>query len=188
VDGRGHATPIVGVMTRTRLFAAATRVLAVLLVPVAFLRAPGHARYFACQWALATRFPAEDLRGLAPAAFAAFTAARTEAFWRDRQLIGLTSGHRDAAVQFRMFAEEVRRTGSPRAATRRVLPPERSAHVHGVALDVRPTEGARWLEAHGWRFNLYRTYDNEWWHFEYRVVPPVRLPHPGFSVSMARAG
>lgn len=172
-------------MTKTRLFAAATRVLAVLLVPVAFLRTPGGARHLACQWALAARFPREDLRGLSPAAVAAFTAARTEAFWRDRQLIGLTSGHRDAAVQYRMFTEEVLRTGSPQLAMRKVLPPERSAHVHGYAMDVRPSEGARWLETHGWRFDLYRTYDNEWWHFEYRVVPPLRLPHPGFSVTGA---
>lgn len=180
-------------MTKTRLFAAATRALAVLLLPVAFLRAPRGARYLACQWALAIRFPREDLRGLSPAAVAAFTAARTEAFWRDRQLIGLTSGHRDAFAQYRMFIDEVRRTGSKQAAMQRVLPPERSAHVHGYAMDVRPSEGARWLEAHGWRFNLYRTYDNEWWHFEYRVVAPVRLPHPGYSVTgltvpMSRAG
>ena len=180
-------------MTKTRLFAAATRALAVLLLPVAFLRAPGSARYLACQWALAVRFPREDLRGLAPAAEAAFRAARTEAFWRDRQLLGVTSGHRDAAVQHWMFTQEIRRTGSPWAAMQRVLPPERSAHVAGIAMDVRPSEGARWLEAHGWRFSLYRTYDNEWWHFEYRVVPPVRLPYPGYpandlTVPMARAG
>ena len=49
--------------------------------------------------------------------------------------------------------------------------------MRGLALDVRPTEGARWLEQHGGRYGLYRIYDNEWWHFEYRTVEPVRLPH-----------
>ncbi|MFC4912028.1 M15 family metallopeptidase [Actinomadura gamaensis] len=161
------------------VLAAATRLIALLLVPVAFCRAPRRAAFLACQWALGLRFPAEDLRGLTPETLAAFTHARAEAFWRDGQLIGLTSGYRDAAEQQRIFAEEVRRTGSVAAALHRVLPPERSGHVRGIALDVRPTEGARWLERNGGRYGLYRVYDNEWWHFEYRAVEPVRLPHPG---------
>ncbi|MFC9970816.1 hypothetical protein ACFVH6_07925 [Spirillospora sp. NPDC127200] len=115
---------------RARVLATVTRLVAVLLVPVAFCRAPGHARFLACQWALGLRFPAGDLRGLAP------------------------------------------------EARRRALPPEESGHVRGLALDVRPTEGARWLEQHGRRYRLYRVYDNDWWHFEYRTVAPVRLPHP----------
>lgn len=160
------------------MLAAVTRLLAVMLLPVAFCRAPGRARFLACQWALGLRFPAEDLGGLAAESRAAFTTARAEAFWRDGQLIGLTSGHRDAAEQRRIFAEEVRRTGSVSAARRRVLPPEESRHVRGLALDVRPAEGARWLERHGGRYGLYRVYDNEWWHFEYATTEPVRLPHP----------
>jgi zinc D-Ala-D-Ala carboxypeptidase len=169
-------------MTKTRVYAAVTRVLAVLLVPVAFVRAPGRARFLACQWALGLRFPAENLLGLSPSTYTAFTTARTEAFWRDGQLIGLTSGHRDAAVQYRMFTEAMADTGSVAAARHRVLPPEESSHVRGTALDVRPTEGAAWLEAHGWRYGLYRTYDNEWWHFEYHETPPIRLPHPAATL------
>jgi D-alanyl-D-alanine carboxypeptidase len=88
--------------TRDKIFAAATKALARCMLPVAHLRAPGHAHYVACQWALAIRFPAENLEGLHPALFVAFTAARTEAFWRDGRLIGVTSGHRDAADQYRM--------------------------------------------------------------------------------------
>lgn len=168
---------------KERVLAAVTRLVAVLLVPIAFCRAPGRARFQACQWALGLRFPAEDLRGLAPEALAAFTHARAEAFWRDGQLIGLTSGYRDAAEQRRIFIAEVRRTGSVSAARRRVLPPEESRHVRGLALDVRPTEGAEWLERHGGRYGLYRVYDNEWWHFEYRPEyhgrAPARRPHPG---------
>lgn len=163
---------------KARLLAAVTRIVAVLLLPIAYCRAPGRAHVLACQWALGLRFPSEDLRGLAPETLSAFRNARTDAFWRDGQLIGLTSGHRDAAEQQRIFAAEVRRTGSVAAARRRVLPPEESKHVRGLALDVRPTEGARWLERHGRRYGLYRVYDNEWWHFEYRCVEPVRLPHP----------
>jgi hypothetical protein len=82
-----------------------------------------------------------------------------------------------------MFDEEVRRSGSPASARMLVLPPAESNHVKGIALDVRPHEGARWLEEHGARYDLYRIYDNEWWHFEYRPdsggTPPRRRPHPG---------
>ncbi|HEU5161471.1 MAG TPA: M15 family metallopeptidase [Streptosporangiaceae bacterium] len=167
---------------KARVLATLTRLIAVLLVPIACCRAPGRARFLACQWALGLRFPAEDLSGLTPETLTAFTRARAEAFWRHRQLIGLTSGYRDAAEQHRIFTREVRRTGSEAAARRRVLPPEESRHVRGLALDVRPAEGARWLERHGWRYGLYRVYDNEWWHFEYRTTPPLRLPHPGTRV------
>ncbi|AQZ60831.1 D-alanyl-D-alanine carboxypeptidase [[Actinomadura] parvosata subsp. kistnae] len=168
---------------RDRLYAVLTLVLAVLLLPVAFVRRPGRARELACRWALRMRFPAEDLTGLRDGALAAFNAARTEALWRHGQLIGLTSGYRDPGEQQRLFDEEVRRTGSPFLARMLVLPPAESPHVKGVALDVRPHEGARWLEEHGARYDLYRIYDNEWWHFEYRPdrrgTPPPRCPHPG---------
>ncbi|QRP43551.1 D-alanyl-D-alanine carboxypeptidase family protein [Amycolatopsis sp. FDAARGOS 1241] len=166
--------------SRAAAYAAAARLLAVLLLPVAFVCSPRRAHYLACQWALALRYPAENLAGLTPAAREAFTAARTEAFWRDGQLIGLTSGHRDAAEQHAMFTAEVRRTGSVGQARRRVLPPEESGHVAGYALDVRPTEGAAWLERHGAAYRLHRRYDNEWWHFEYHAdTVPLRLPCPG---------
>jgi len=167
---------------RDRLYAAITLALGVLLLPAAFLRRPGRARELACAWALWLRFPAEDLTGLSPGTLTALTAARTEAFWRDRQLIGVTSGHRDAATQLRLFLSEVRRSGSPESARAWVLPPSESGHVHGIALDVRPVEGARWLERHGGRHHLYRTHANEWWHFEYQPhthSAPLRLPHPG---------
>jgi D-alanyl-D-alanine carboxypeptidase len=183
-----HSLPTVDAMVDTescsvRLRALLTKLIARCLLPLAALRAPGRARWLACQWALGMRFPAEDLAGLSPSARAAFTAARTEAFWRHGELLGLTSGHRDAAEQHRLFTAEVRRTGSGSAARRRVLPPQESAHVTGIAVDVRPTAGARWLERHGHRYDLYRRYDNEWWHFEHRPEyegqAPLRRPHPG---------
>ncbi len=172
-------------MNEQRVFALVTRFLAILLLIPAWLRSPGRARRLACGWALSLRFPAEDLSGLSAGTLAAFTAARTEAFWRHRTLIGLTSGHRDAAEQHRLFLAEVAKTGSEQAARRRVLPAKDSVHVRGIALDIRPREGAQWLEDNGSRFALYRTYDNEWWHFEYRPgeTPPARLPHPGWLVT-----
>ncbi|GIH18548.1 D-alanyl-D-alanine carboxypeptidase family protein [Rugosimonospora africana] len=171
------------VRRRDRAYRVVTRALAVALVPAAFTVAPRRARHVACQWALAARFPAEDLTGLTPATRAAFEAARTQALWCDGELIGLTDGYRDAEQQARLFAEEVRRTGSVEAARLWILPPNQSRHVAGTAVDVRPAEGARWLERHGARYHLYRLYDNEWWHFEYRPdAQPERLPHPGAPV------
>jgi D-alanyl-D-alanine carboxypeptidase len=156
-----------------------TRLLAAALLPVAALVAPGRARPVACRWALAARFPAADLAGLTAATRAAFLAASAEALWRDGALLGLTSGHRDADEQARLFDRAVRDHG-PVAARRWVLPPWESRHVTGTAVDVRPREGARWLDRNGARFHLYRRYDNEWWHFEYSADgPPARLPHPG---------
>jgi hypothetical protein len=53
---------------------------------------------------------------------------------------------------------------------------------------VRPREGALWLEEHGTLYDLYRTYDNEWWHFEHRHeaagTPPPRLPHPATTLAL----
>ena len=186
--GRAHSLSTVGALMQSEscsvwLRALVTKLIARCLLPLAAFRAPGRARWLACQWALGLRFPAENLDGLAGSARAAFTSARADAFWQYGQLIGLTSGHRDAAEQHRLFTAEVRRTGSRSAARRRVLPPEESAHVAGIAIDVRPAGGARWLEQHGHRYHLYRRYDNEWWHFEYRPEyhgqPPPRQPHPG---------
>lgn len=170
------------VRRRDPVYRTVTRLLAVSLVPVAALTSPGRARHTACQWALALRFPAEDLAGLTPATRAAFEAARTRALWRHGELLGLTSGHRDAAEQAALFAAEVARTGSEELARRRTLPPDESRHVAGLALDVRPSEGARWLEMHGAAYGLYRMYDNEWWHFEYHPQGrPARLPHPAVA-------
>ena len=127
---------------RDRLYRLVTRLLSVALLPLAFVVAPCRARHVACQWALAARFPAEDLDGLTPATRAAFEAARTEALWRHGELIGLTDGYRDAHAQARLFDDTVRRAGSPGLAMRWALPPHESRHVAGTALDVRPVEGA----------------------------------------------
>ncbi|MGI5176289.1 D-alanyl-D-alanine carboxypeptidase family protein [Dactylosporangium sp. CA-152071] len=176
------------VRRRDPLYRAVTRLLAVSLTPVAALVAPGRARHTACQWALTLRFPAEDLAGLTPATRAAFEAARTRALWRHGELLGLTSGHRDADVQAALYAAQVERCGSEELARRWTLPPDESRHVAGLALDVRPSEGARWLEVYGARYGLYRMYDNEWWHFEYHPEGrPARLAHPAVAHAAHRS-
>jgi D-alanyl-D-alanine carboxypeptidase len=179
-------TPCPNRATRRRdhLYRLVTRLLSVALLPLALVVAPHRARHVACQWALAARFPAENLDGLTPATRAAFEAARAEALWRHGELIGPTSGYRDAHAQARLFADRVRRSGSFKVAMKWTLPPHESRHVAGTALDVRPAEGARWLERYGSRHHLYRVYDNEWWHFEYWPdARPPRLPHPSASIA-----
>jgi hypothetical protein len=135
----------------------------------------------ASEWALGLRFPHENLAGLDLGARVAFAAARAEALWHYGLVIGLTSGARSVAEQQELFDEAVAEYGSESAAREWVLPPSESLHVQGRALDVRPREGARWLETHGHRYGLYRTYANEWWHFEHwpqhigtTTRPPMR--------------
>ena len=78
----------------------------------------------------------------------------------------ITSGWRSAREQQRLVDEAITRFGSAEAAHRWVLPPERSAHVAGLAIDVGPAAGARWLEERGSAYGLCRVYLNEPWHFE----------------------
>jgi hypothetical protein len=59
-------TPCPNRTTRDRdhLYRLVTRMLSVALLPLALVVAPHRARHVACQWALATRFPAEGARWL----------------------------------------------------------------------------------------------------------------------------
>ena len=100
----------------------------------------------------------------------------------DGVTLRVTSGWRSAAEQRALFDAAIRDRGSVTAAERWVLPPERSAHVRGEAVDVGPRAGARWLELHGEHFGLCRRYDNEYWHFELLAPAlgshcPQRQPH-----------
>lgn len=78
----------------------------------------------------------------------------------------LTSGWRSAAEQQALVDDAIEKHGSVQEARRWVLPPESSAHVRGLAIDVGPTDGALWLGEHGFELGLCRTYANELWHFE----------------------
>ncbi|MEV0583813.1 D-alanyl-D-alanine carboxypeptidase family protein [Nonomuraea sp. NPDC050310] len=86
----------------------------------------------------------------------------------------ITSGYRTPDQQRAEFREAVGRYGSAEEAAKYVLPPEKSAHVKGTALDLGPEPAARWLEQTAGRYRLCRIYANEWWHFEYR--PSKRCP------------
>lgn len=94
---------------------------------------------------------------------------------------GIRSAWRSAEWQQVLFDRAVTTYGSKAEATKWVLPPGDSAHVKGYAVDVTPQSAARWLEAHGAAYGLCRTYDNEWWHFEYLATTdcPPRRPTAG---------
>lgn len=117
--------------------------------------------------------------GLTPQLTATYTWA-----YRDAQRGGVpmyvNSGKRSWATQHSMWRQGVREYGSAARAQRWVLPPNRSTHVSGEAVDVGPRAGAAWLQRNGWRYGLCRTFDNEWWHFELVTLPgtpcPPRLP------------
>ena len=103
----------------------------------------------------------------------AFAAARAEGLRPQ-----IRSAWRSRAYQQVLFDRAVATYGSAAEAGRWVLSPGRSAHVKGYAVDVHPQAVAAWLEVHGPAYGICRTYDNEWWHFEYLATStcPPRLP------------
>lgn len=103
--------------------------------------------------------------GLDPELEARFAAAADGAA-ADGVVLTLTSGWRSAEDQAGLVESTLARYGSAEEAHRWVLPPERSAHVAGLAIDVGPTDGALWLESNGAEYGLCRVYANEVWHFE----------------------
>jgi len=109
--------------------------------------------------------------GLSPALTRAITRAR-EAAAADAVTINIVSGYRTAATQQRLFNEAITKYGSAEVASRWVLPPDKSEHVKGGAVDVGPYAAAKWLEKNGVKFGLCRRYANEYWHFE--VLAPAK--------------
>lgn len=106
-----------------------------------------------------------------------FEAAQAAAAADDVSLT-LTSGWRSAADQQALLDDAVERYGSLEEALRWVLPPEESAHVQGLAIDVGDTEGAYWLAEHSLDFGLCQTYANEIWHFEKLPDGATSCPEP----------
>ena len=121
--------------------------------------------------------PIPGTTNMQPAAAAAFKRAFAEA-----RADGLTpeirSAWRSAQWQQILFDRAVTKYGSRAEASKWVLSPATSAHVKGYAIDVHPQAMAGWLEEHGPAYGLCRTYDNEWWHFEYLATStcPPRQP------------
>jgi D-alanyl-D-alanine carboxypeptidase len=93
----------------------------------------------------------------------------------------ITSGWRSAAYQQHLLDEAVYEYGSAEAAGEFVLPPEKSMHVTGNAVDVGYTDANSWLSQHGDDYGLCQIYANEMWHFELATNPggecPAQLPN-----------
>lgn len=119
-----------------------------------------------------------NMQAPAAAAFTkAFAAARAAGLSPE-----IRSAWRSERWQQILFDRAVAKYGSRSEAAKWVLPPQRSAHVKGYAVDVHPLAMARWLQKHGPAFGICRTYDNEWWHFEYLATstcPPRKANAAG---------
>ncbi|MEV8435973.1 D-alanyl-D-alanine carboxypeptidase family protein [Actinosynnema sp. NPDC051121] len=116
--------------------------------------------------ALDGRYVDEQPDGLRPDVLEAWHRLRAAA---DGQGVGLclNDGKRSVGQQRREFEDAVGRFGTPELAARYVLPPEKSMHVQGIAVDVQPLESAAWVEHNGPALGWCRRYLNEEWHFEY---------------------
>ncbi|SDI11482.1 D-alanyl-D-alanine carboxypeptidase [Sinosporangium album] len=121
-----------------------------------------------------------EVAGLTPGTRRAYLRA-AEAAETDGVEMHITSGHRTRKEQLAEFQEAVDRYGSAEQARKFVLPPDKSAHVKGLAVDVGPRPAAAWLEDTNGKYGLCRIYTNEWWHFEYssryareRRCPPLK--------------
>jgi D-alanyl-D-alanine carboxypeptidase len=128
------------------------------------------------------RYVDEAPIGLRPDVAAAWAAA-TKTARAAGIVVCLNDGKRSRAQQQATFDNYVRQFGAA-MARQYVLPPAKSAHVLGFAVDVQPYAAYIWLERTGGALGFCRRYDNEAWHFEFEEAYrssgcPARLPRPG---------
>jgi len=85
-----------------------------------------------------------------------------------RSQLNILSGSRSNQRQAELYAEAVKKYGSPEAARKWVAPPGRSRHNHGSAGDMRyGSEDAKaWVHANAGRFGLRFPMAHEPWHIE----------------------
>ena len=111
------------------------------------------------------RYVDEDPVGLRADVAAAWLAADAQAAVEGITMC-LNDGKRSRAQQQATYDDYVQQYGADLAATY-VLPPDKSAHVLGLAIDVQPYAAYTWLEGTAGALGFCRIYDNEAWHFEY---------------------
>ena len=107
-----------------------------------------------------------------------FLAAQSEAKKEGINLV-ITSGFRTAERQQYLFNRAIQKYGSAKEASKWVLPPDKSHHPGGIALDINypgDPEDTKWLELNGYKYGLCRVYKNEWWHFEPVIAPGDECP------------
>ena len=87
---------------------------------------------------------------------------------RDGITFNVNSGWRSPEYQDQLLREAISRYGSAEAAARWVATAATSPHVSGDAVDLGPTDAARWLSGQGAEYGLCQIYRNEPWHYELR--------------------
>ncbi|MET7304832.1 D-alanyl-D-alanine carboxypeptidase family protein [Embleya sp. NPDC005575] len=121
----------------------------------------------------------KDPKALKPAAYAAWKKIDA-AMAAEGITLNLNSGKRGWVHQQQLLDNKIAEVGSREEALRWVLPPEKSMHVQGIAVDIYPANAQAWLQAKGSKYGWCRMYDNEEWHFEYNASYtsgcPKRLP------------
>lgn len=104
---------------------------------------------------------------LDPALLEALRQAATNA--RDDGIVLIVdSGWRSRNYQEQLFEQAVSKYGSAEKAAQWVARPGTSAHELGQAVDIGPSDGARWLSDHGAAYGLCQIYRDEPWHYELR--------------------
>lgn len=85
-----------------------------------------------------------------------------------QQQLRITSGYRSPEKQAELYAEALRKYGSPEAARKWVAPPGRSRHNHGDAADLSYLSPAaqKWAHANASQYGLAFPLSNENWHIE----------------------
>jgi D-alanyl-D-alanine carboxypeptidase len=123
----------------------------------------------------------DDIPGVAkldPALLGALRLAATDAADNGVEFL-VDSGWRSPQYQAQLLREAISKYGSETEAARWVATTNTSAHVKGDAVDIGPSDAARWLSEHGATYGLCKIYANEPWHFELRPeagdhgCPPV---------------
>jgi zinc D-Ala-D-Ala carboxypeptidase len=122
-----------------------------------------------------TQYSEESIEALAPVLRGRLRKAMADARAQGVPM-RINSGRRSAAKQQRLFDDALKKYGSYKAATRWVLPPDKSEHVQGRAVDIAPQSAMAWLERVGWKYGICRIYDNEPWHFEALRSPGKKCP------------
>lgn len=116
--------------------------------------------------AIDARYLDEAPDGLRPEVLQAWKSLRAKASAEGVQLC-LNDGKRSRLQQKKEFDEALEKLGTKELASKYVLPPEKSMHVLGYAVDIQPIESAKWVEKNGSTLGWCRRYKNEQWHFEH---------------------
>lgn len=92
--------------------------------------------------------------------------------------IGIHSGWRSWDTQARLYQNALAKYKTARLASRWVLPPEKSMHVWGLAVDVQFGNFAakKWFRENSYKYGICRRYKNEWWHYEPVIAPGDKCP------------